>query len=422
MDTQADLLIYNIGELTSLALPQGRPHKGDEMSDLGVIPGGVVAVADGEIAALGRIEEVCAAVKIGPSTRMLDAIGKLVTPGLVDAHTHLVFAGSREDEFVMKVVDGLSYEEIERRGGGICQTIAATRSAGSNHLLQQARDVIHRMLRNGTTTLEAKSGYALNLPGEMRLLEIMHLLDAEGPIEIVPTFFGTHDIPREYIDNKDQYLKLVMEEMLPAVAQRSLARFCDSGTAYSPEQTAALLSTAQTHGLAAKIHADEFYVAGGAELAAETGAVSAEHCIYSTDEGIEAMVERSVIAVLLPAVPLVHKTPKSTDARRFIDRGAAVALGTDFNPSCPMESMPLVMSLGCYMAGMSPAEALTASTINAAYAVGCGDRIGSLEPGKEADIVVWKVDNHKELIERLGGHLVDTVIKGGRVVLTRENI
>ena len=420
MKREADLLLYNSSEMATLAQPRGRPHIGSEMQDIGIVPRGALAVVDGLIAAVGSLEEVREAVIVGPRTKMLDARERLVTPGLVDAHTHLVFGGSREGEFVQKVVEGLSYEEIVERGGGVPVTVAQTRSAGFEQLLQKARPVLWRMFSNGATTVEAKSGYALDTEGELKLLEVIQRLDREGPTECVPTFFGTHDIPHEYAHRKEEFLRLVVEEMIPAVASRGLARFCDSGTAYPADETAALYMAAQAHGLRIKVHADEFAATGGAESAARWKAISAEHCIRSTDEGIDAMAASGVIAVLLPGAPLVHRLPNPADARRFIRRSVAVALGTDFNPSCLVESMPLMMALGCYTMHMSPAESLTAATINAAHAVGRGDRIGSLEEGKQADLVVWQVSNHRQLMERLGGNLVSAVVKKGRLCIVSE--
>jgi imidazolonepropionase len=294
-------------------------------------------------------------------------------------------------------------------------TVAATRAASLEELLAQARPVVARMFAGGTTTIEAKSGYALDTQGELRLLETFRALDREGPAGCVPTFFGTHDVPSEYAGRREGYLRKVVEEMLPQAASRGLAKFCDSGTAYPPAETAALYRAARAHGLGLKVHADEFRPWGGAELAAQWQAVSAEHCLCSTDEGIQALAEAGVIAVLLPAVPLAHRLPRAADARRFLRRGAAVALGTDFNPSCPVESMTLVLSLACYSCGMSPEEALTASTLNAACAVGRGAEVGSLEPGKQADLVVWQASNPAQLAERLGGSLAAAVIKQGRV-------
>jgi imidazolonepropionase len=420
MNKEADLLVYNASELVTLARPHGRPHVGEEMQDLSPVPGGAVAIVEGRVAAVGCLEDVRDAVTVGPRTRLVDAGGRLVTPGLVDAHTHLVFAGSREEEFVLKVVEGLSYEAIEERGGGIPVTVAHTRSASADQLLRQARPVISRMFSSGTTTIEAKSGYALEPEGEIKLLEVIQALDLEGPAECVPTFFGTHSLPAEYTHRPDRFLKLVVEEMIPAVAKRGLARFCDSGTALPVDQTEVLYATAQKHGLRIKVHADEFRAVGGAELAAKWKATSAEHCICSSDEGIEAMAASGVIAVLLPGVPLVHRLPQAADGRRFIRRGMAVALGTDFNPSCLIESMSLVLSLGCYTVHLSPAEALTAATINGAYATGCGEKVGSLEVGKQADLVIWEVSNHKQLAERVGGNIVAAVMKKGRLFFMKE--
>jgi len=415
MKPEADLLVYNCSALATLAGPAGRPRAGEEMGEIGLVPGGAVAVREGTIAAVGTLEEVRARVEIGPRTRRLDARERLVTPGLVDAHTPLVFAGSREDEFVLKTVEGLSYEAIAERGGGIARTVAQTRAASREQLLGQARQVAARMFANGATTIEAKSGYALEEEGELRLLEVVRSLDREGPAELVPTLFGTHDIPPEFTRSPQQYLRRVVERLLPAAAERGLARFCDSGTAYPPAETAALYEAAQAHGLGIRVHADEFRAAGGAELAAQWKAVSAEHCLCSTDEGLEAMAAAGVIAVLLPAVPLVHRLPRAADARRFLRKGLAVALGSDFNPSCWVESMPLVMALGCYTMRLSPAEALCAATVNAAHAVGRGGQVGSLEEGKQADLVLWRVSNHRQLAERLGGNLAAAVVKRGRV-------
>jgi imidazolonepropionase len=412
---EADLLIYNSSELATLAQPHRRPHIGPEMRDAGIVPRGAVAVAGGTIAAVGSLEEVRDTVIVGPRTQLLDARERLVTPGLVDAHTHLVFGGSRESEFVQKVVEGLSYEEIVKRGGGVPVTVAQTRETSFEDLLHRARHVLRRMLANGATTVEAKSGYALDTAGELKLLEVIRRLDLDGPVECVPTIFATHDIPVEYAARSDDYLRLVVEEMIPEAARRGLAAFCDSGTAYPADRTAALYEAAQSHGLRIKVHADEFSSTGGAESAARWKAISAEHCIHSSIEGIDAMASSGVIAVLLPAVPLVHRLPEPADACRFIARGVAVAFGTDFNPSCLVESMQLVMALGCYTMHMSPAESLTAATINAAHAVGRADRIGSLEVGKQADLVVWQVSSHVQLMERLGGNLVSSVIKKGRV-------
>lgn len=418
MTPTADAIIYNASELATLR--PGDVAAGCAMADPGIVADGALALKGETILAVGSLEAVRSQVAVGPATVTIDAGGRLVTPGLIDAHTHLVFAGSRDDEFVQKVVDHRTYQEIEADGGGIPRTVSLTRRATADELLRQARAVARRMLAGGTTTIEAKSGYALEPEGESKLLRVMQALDLEGPAEIVSTLFGTHEVPGEYACDRDAYLRCVIEEMLPVAGRTGLARFCDCGTAYSDDQNAALLAAARTHGMKAKIHADEFAPLGAAELAARCSAVSAEHCLCSTPAGLNAMARAGVIAVLLPAVPLVHRLQGPVDGRRFIAHGVPVALGTDFNPSCLTESMQLVISLACYTYGLSPAEALTAATRNAAHAVGRGDRIGSLDTGKQADLVIWNVRNHRQLAERVGANLARTVIKRGRVVAGSE--
>jgi len=415
----ADLLIYNASELTTM---KGHsPKVGNDMKSIGSLKNGAIASFKGKIVAVGTLEAVMSLTQFVPEVQKIDAQGKLVTPGLVDAHTHLIFAGSRENEYVMKIIDGLSYEEIEASGGGVMATVRQTRNADINALVVQARRVLGRMLMNGTTTIEAKSGYTLQTDGEIKLLETMQKLNSEGPIEIVPTLFGAHDIPLEFKDNPDGFLDLIIHEMIPEVAKRNLACFCDSGVTFPPEQTELIFEAAKSNGMRVKVHSDEFHNAGGAALAAKCNAISAEHCLNSSDEDIKAMSEKGVIAVVLPAVPLVHKLKHFSDARRFIDQGMAVALGTDFNPSCLVDSMPLVMSLGCYCAGMTPAEALTAATINAACAIGKENTVGSLDLGKQMDLVIWNITNHVKLTEPLGGAQAHTVIKKGAVVFKQDN-
>ncbi len=411
-----DLIIHNAGELATLASTGRGPRCGRDMDEIASVKKGAVAVAGDRILAAGPEDEITARFEAGPETRLIDAGGRFVSPGLVDAHTHLVFAGSRENEFRLKIVEGLSYGEIERLGGGVPESVRQTRAASLETLLEQARPVLRRMMRNGVTTIEAKSGYALNTAGEIRLLEVMRILDREGPVEIVPTLFGAHDMPPEYSARPEDFLELIISEMIPAVAARGLARFYDSGVTFPPEQTARLFEAAKAHGLRPKVHADEFAHMGGAALAARCGAISAEHCLNSTPEDLEAMRRAGVMAVLLPAIPIVHRLKQSVDARRFIDAGLAVALGTDFNPSCPVESLSMAMSLGCYTSGMSPAEALTAATVNSAHAIGRGGEIGSLEPGKQADLVIWDVANHLQLCANPSGGLAGMVVKKGEIV------
>jgi len=413
----ADLLIHGAAELVTMAAKTNGPRCGGAMNRIAAVKSGAVAVANGRILIAGPENEVMATVKVDSTTRQISAKGRLVTPGLVDAHTHLVFAGSRENEFELKIVQGLSYEEIEDQGGGVLATVKQTREASMTRLIAQARPVLHRMLKNGVTTVEAKSGYALTAEGEIKLLQAMEILNHEGPQEIIPTLFGAHDLPPEYSSRSEDFLSYIIDEMIPAVAEKGLARFYDSGVTFPPDDTAKLFAAAKAFGLGVKVHADEFALMGGAALAARCGAASAEHCLNSRDEDLEAMRQAGVIAVLLPAVPIIHRLGQFVDARRFIDNGLAVALGTDFNPSCPVESLSMVMSLACYTAGMHPAEAVTAATINAAYAVGCGHEVGSLEPGKQADIVIWEVANHLQLCANPSSGLAATVIKKGQIIL-----
>lgn len=411
-----DMLIHNVGELVTMSSTKSGPRCGRDMDKIAAVKNGMVAVTAGLIVAAGPEEEVATRFKPGPKTRLINAKGRLGSPGLVDAHTHLVFAGSRENEFRLKIEKGLNYGEIEAMGGGVLASVRHTRAADMETLLSQARPVLRRMMRNGVTTIEAKSGYALNTQGEIRLLEAMQRLNQEGPVEIVPTLFGAHEIPPEYANQPEDFLELIIKEMIPQVTKRRLARFYDSGVTFPLEQTERLFSVAKKFGLMLKVHADEFAHVGGAALAARCGAISAEHCLHSSPEDLKAMQGAGVIAVLLPAIPIVHRLNILLDARRFIDSGLAVALGTDFNPSCPVESLSLVIALGCYSAGMSPAEAITASTINSAYAIGRGDKIGSMEPGKQADIVIWDVANHLQLCANPSGGLASTVIKKGKIV------
>ncbi len=414
-----DLLIENIGELATLASssPPG-PRQGMAMKEIGMVPDGAVAVANGKILATGPRKTVLNAFPTNPDTRVVDAKGGLVTPGLIDAHTHLVFAGNRENEFRLKIEKGLTYTDIEKQGGGVPASVRHTRAATRDELLEKASAVLGRMLRQGVTTIEAKSGYALDTKGEIRLLEVMAQLDETGPVQIVPTLFGAHDMPPEFAGRPDDFLALIMDEMIPEVAKRKLARFYDSGVTFDVEKTASLFERAKAYGMQPKVHADEFAHMGGAALSARCGAVSAEHCLHASDSDLAAMKAANVIAVLLPAVPIVHLLDGFVNARRFVDAGLAVALGTDFNPSCPVESMAMVLSLSCYGGRLCPAEALTAATLNAAWAIGLGNCTGALEPGKQADLVIWQVKNHVALAANPGGNLADQVFKKGESVWT----
>jgi imidazolonepropionase len=394
----------------------------------------VIAIWEGRILAVGGqadLEKLLEAdgYPLGRFAR-LDARGGAVTPGLVDPHTHLLFAGSREDELELRQ-RGAGYMEILAAGGGILSTVAATRAASPEALAAHGRRWLDEMLGHGTTTIEAKSGYGLDLATELRLLEVAHELGKAGPIEIVPTFLGGHAVPPEFRsrpEGTEAYVRSVIEEQLPGVAAQGRARFCDvfcEEGAFTADQSRRILLAASGLGLLPRLHADELVPSGGAELAAEIGAVSADHLAAPSEAGLAALAEaaadgRAVVATLLPATTWFLMKEHHAPARRFIEHGIPVAIGTDFNPgTSPTASMPLAMTVACLSLGLTPDEALVAATINAAYAVGLGDEIGSLEDGKAADLVIWNVPTSRQIPYWPAADLVQTVVKRGRVVLDR---
>jgi imidazolonepropionase len=394
----------------------------------------VVAAWEGRILAVGPradLEKVLESegYSLGRFAR-LDARGGTVTPGLVDPHTHLLFAGSREDELELRQ-RGAGYMEILAAGGGILSTVAATRAASAEALHAHGRRWLDEMLGHGTTTIEAKSGYGLDLATELRLLAVAHELGKAGPIEIVPTFLGAHAVPPEYRsrpDGAEAYVRSIIDEQLPGVAAQGRARFCDvfcEEGAFTADQSRRILLAASGFGLLSRLHADELVPSGGAELAAEIGAVSADHLAAPSEAGMTALAEaaaegRAVVATLLPATTWFLMKDHHAPARRFIERSIPVAIGTDFNPgTSPTASMPLAMTVACLSLGLTPDEALVAATINAAHAIGLGDEIGSLEGGKAADFVIWNVPTSRQIPYWPAADLVRTVVKRGRVVLDR---
>jgi imidazolonepropionase len=358
----------------------------------------------------------------------LDARGGAVTPGLIDPHTHLLFAGSREDELELRQ-RGASYMEILAAGGGILSTVAATRAANEDDLAAHGRRWLDEMLSHGTTTIEAKSGYGLDLPTELRLLEVAYGLGREGPIDIVPTYLGAHAVPPEYRarpDGVEAYVRHILDEQLPGVAAQGRARFCDvfcEEGAFTADQSERILRAAAVFGMGLRLHADEIVPSGGAELAAEVGAVSADHLAAPSAAGIDALAAasaegRPVVATLLPATTWFLMKNHHAPARTFIDRGVPVAVGSDFNPgTSPTPSLPLAMTLACLNLGLTADEALSAVTVNAAYAIGMGEEIGSLEGGKAADLVIWNVPTSRQIPYWPAADLVRTVIKRGRIVV-----
>ncbi len=399
-----DLVIKGTGEIVTLAGP-ARARHGGEMSEIGVEKGLDIGIRDGRIAAIEPNLD-------GDS--IIDAEMGVVMPGFVDPHTHLIYAGSRENEMAMKL-QGLSYLEILERGGGILSTVRETRGASKEQLIAEAKRRVKTMLSFGTTTAEAKSGYGLDLETEIKSLEAIADLNEETEIDLIPTFLGAHAIPPEF-ESSSKYIDFIIDSVLPVVKEEKLAKFVDifcERNVFSREDSLRFLSAAKDMGFGLKIHADEIENLGGAALAAELGAISAEHLLKTTEEEVEIMADAGVIGVLLPGTPYSLMEKEYADARKMIEKGMAVAVATDLNPNCWTESMQFIVSLSSYMMRMTPEEAITASTINAAYAIGLGDEIGSIEVGKKADLIVLDAKNYRCLPYHFGVNLVKTVVKDG---------
>ncbi len=419
MDETVDLLIKNASELLTLKGDNEGPRTVKGMIDLGIIQKGCVAVSGMKICAVGTLENIEDQVEISPETKVIDAKGKTVMPGFVDPHTHLIFGGSREDELKLKL-EGRTYLDILGMGGGILRTVRETRRASSKELFDSASKRLNRMLLFGTTTVEAKSGYGLETETEIKCLEVIEKLNQEHVMDLVPTFLGAHAIPPEYKENPDDYVNLVINEMIPAVSQQKLAKYCDvfcEKGVFSVEQSRRILEKGKELGLTPQIHADEIVQLGGTELAAEVGAISASHLVKCSDEGIRLMAHKGVIGIMVPGTPFALMQTEYPKAREMINAGVPLALATDLNPNCYTESMQFMVSLACYNMKMLPAEALVASTINAAHAIGMADTVGSLEVGKQADMIILDCPNHMHIPYRFGGNLVEKVIKNGNVVI-----
>ena len=416
---KADLLIVNANELVTLGGNNQKPRTGKQMLDLGIMRNGALAVKDGTIAAVGSTSEI---TKLYKAEDVVSASGKTVLPGFIDPHTHLVFAGSREDEFQM-LVEGAPYMEILDAGGGILKTVRETRRASVEKLVENGTETLNAMLEHGTTTVEAKSGYGLTTKDELKILEAIQRLNEMHTVDLVPTFLGAHAVPPEFSNSPEDYVSLVISEMIPKVAGKGLAEFCDvfcERGVFTLDQARRILVAGKNSGLKPRVHADEISLLGGTELAVSVGAVSADHMLFSSDKGIKAMADKGVLATLLPAAAFSLMSGRYADARKMINLGVAVALGTDFNPSCWVENQQLVIAFACHFMKLTPAEAITAATINAAHAVCRAGEIGSLEVGKKADTIVLDVPNHKFLGYRFGVNLVDKVIKNGRLVVDKE--
>lgn len=417
---KADLIVRNAEQLVTVAGASSSPKRGALMSQIGVVENGAVAVRGEKIVAVGETSEVLEQVEASLETRVIDASGKVVLPGLVDPHTHLVFAGSREYELDMKL-NGMGYLDILARGGGILDTVCTTRAASRQELFDVSCKYLEQMLVEGTTTAEVKSGYGLTVEDELKTLEVIRDLQQCQPVELVPTFLGAHAIPVEYQDDADGYVQLIIDKMLPLVARDGLAEFCDvfcEEGVFTVEQSRRILMAARELGMRPKVHSDEIKPLGGTEMAAELGAVSADHLMETSETGIHALAESGTVAVLLPATTFCLMGDKYAPAREMIGADVAVALASDFNPgSCPVNSQQIVMGIACRQLKLTPAEIINAATINAAHALGRADQVGSLETGKEADIVVFDAPNYQYLMYRFGTNLVDTVVKSGQVVV-----
>ncbi|MBU3569957.1 imidazolonepropionase [Priestia aryabhattai] len=396
------------------------PKRAQDMSDIGIIEHGSVVVENGLITFVGSDVEAERYVHtLNGHINTIDAAGKIVTPGLIDAHTHIVFGGSREKELEMRL-NGAKYIDILKAGGGILQTTTSTREATEEQLIQETSKRLNRFLQYGVTTIEAKSGYGLTLEDELKQLRAAKKLNEKHPVDLVSTFMGAHAVPVEYKENPDEFVRLVIEEMIPRVAEENLAEFCDvfcEEGVFTIQQSEQILEAGKRYGLKPKIHADEIVQFGGAELAAKVGAVSADHLLQASDEGIKQMAKSGVIAVLLPGTAF-FLMEKPANARKMIEAGVPVALSTDRNPgSSPTESLPFIMNLACLTMKMTPAEVLTACTINAAHAIGRADEVGSIEVGKKGDLVLFDAPNYQTLQYNYAVNLVDTVIKKGQVIV-----
>lgn len=405
------MLITNIG---MLATPKGFAAKsGKEQGEIEILKNAWVLLEDGMIAKVGTGKPESA-----EGAEIIDAEGNLVTPGLVDAHTHLIFGGWRQNELGMKL-HGASYLDIAAQGGGILSTLTATHAASEEELYDKAYEALDEMMQLGVTTAEAKSGYGLDTENELKLLRVIRALQEKHPMDVVSTFLGAHAIPKEYKSDKDEFVRILCEEMIPAVAEQELAKFCDvfcETGFFTAEDSRKILEVGKKYGMIPKIHADEIEPIGGSQLTCEVGAISAEHLIICPPEGIAAMAKGGTIACCLPATSF-YLGATYAPARDMVNAGVPVAMASDFNPgSCPCLNLQLVINLGCLKYKLTPEEVLTAVTLNAAAAIDMADKVGSVEEGKQGDLVIWKAPDLDYICYRMGSNLVKTVIKKGTVI------
>jgi imidazolonepropionase len=416
MTVSGSLAVVNIGQLVTLGGP-ARPRVGAELSELGIIKDAALLIEDGRVAAVGPSKEIQSKTPL--HALVIDAQGCCVTPGFVDAHTHLVFAGNRAAEFEQRIA-GASYQQIAAAGGGILSTVKATRAASEDDLLAESRRHRDWMIRTGTTTAEAKSGYGLERGTELRMLRVMARLNAEGPMRIVPTLLAAHTFPPEYAGRRDDYVRWIAEELIPEVASLKLARFCDAfcdDHAFTVEETREVLTAARAHGLELRVHAEQFRPGTGAALAAELHARTADHLETATADTLNALRAAAVQPILLPGSVFALGRTAYPPARVMIEQGLAIVLASDFNPgSSPISSMPFILSLACLSMGLTPAESLTAATINGAWSLGLGNSIGSLESGKQADFLIHEFKDFREIAYFIAAAELPRVFIAGREV------
>jgi imidazolonepropionase len=417
---KADLFIFGKNIITCKGF--GKPKTLGEMSDVGRLGDAGIAVKDGIIVKVGAQKEIRSKFFLARGGREINAANLAVLPGLIDSHTHPVFAGNRVREFIMRA-QGATYQDIHNAGGGIQFTVDESRKASFDTLIHNARETIIRMLEHGTTTLEAKSGYGLDTDEELRQMRVIHDLIGVLPVDVIPTFLGAHSIPREYADRRQDYVNLVIKEMLPKVKEGELASFvdvfCEEG-AFTLDETRQILEAAKEMGFGLKLHAEEFSNSGSAVMAGKMGAVSVDHLLRLTDQDIEELAKTDTILTLMPGTLFFLGYNEFAPARKIIDGAAKMALATDFNAgSCMSASMQMAMSLGCIKMKMTPEEVINAATYNAAFALGMESKVGSIEEGKYADVVIMDLDDYRLIPYHFGENLVRTVIKFGRVVVER---
>lgn len=423
MPRTIDLLLLGAGQMITCGNGGDRPRRGKGLADAGIVENGAVAVLDGRIVATGREEDVKNALNDADISRVVDAGGRVVMPGWVDPHTHAVFPGYRADEYEARIA-GETYLEIEKGGGGIRRTVKDLRLMGEDELFELSRRRILKMMRSGVTSIEIKSGYGLDMENELKMLRVISRLGRETPVDVVSTFMGAHQRPPEY-DSNSEYLDFVTAEVMPEVAGKSLADyvdvFCEKGV-FDAAESRRVLEAGRKHGMGLKIHADEIFAIGGTELAVEMGAVSVEHLTAITPSGIRALAQSDTIGVLLPGTSFGLASRSFAPAREMVEAEAAIAIATDYNPgSAPSSSMPLAVSIACSQMGLLPSEAINAATVNAACAVGLGRETGSLQVGKKADMVIYDVEDYREIPSRAGIDHAVTVLKEGKTVWEAED-